>query len=255
MEKNRGEQPAMKDYQLKEVQVRLYLKEGETLYSEQPLKSPHDAMLVMREALREMDREMVCVVNLDTRLRPINYNVVSVGSLNASVSPVQNVFKSSILSNAASIMLLHNHPSGDATPSKEDYNLTIRLSEAGKLLNIPLMDHVVIGAMQGDVYSFHREHPELFDEGSLDWDLIHGMQEEDRVREPDVRKDWRKTAMRNEVPGHLQMELPVPYQRKEALKKRPPKVSVLNKLAANKQIAGQEQKPSLRKEISRNMER
>mgnify|MGYP005750445937 FL=1 len=67
------------------------------------------------------------------------------GSLNAAVMEPREIFKSSILSNAASIILLHNHPSDDLQPSKEDINLTRRIELAGELLGIPLLDHIILG--------------------------------------------------------------------------------------------------------------
>ena len=108
-------QQSIDNYRLAQVDVRLVLKESTSLYSTESLSGPEQAARIMAEAMKDLDREMVCVVNMDNHLRPINYNVVSIGSLNASVVPVQNVFKSSILSNAGSIMLLHNHPSGEIT--------------------------------------------------------------------------------------------------------------------------------------------
>ncbi|MBR0393284.1 MAG: JAB domain-containing protein, partial [Oscillospiraceae bacterium] len=150
------------DYQLQEVNVRLCLKEGAVLYSTAPLSHPEAARDVMRDVLKDLDREMVCVVNMDNKMKPINYNVVSIGSIDQSMVPIQNVFKSSILSNAASIMLLHNHPSGDVTPSSPDFDVTKRLVEAGKLMGIPVIDHLIIGGMNGKLYSFRTENPELF---------------------------------------------------------------------------------------------
>ena len=147
---------------LKEVQIRLALKEGDTLYSSEQMNSPWNAVHVMQDALREMDREMVCVVNLDAKLHPINFNVVSMGGTDQVAFPVQNIFKSSILSNAHSIMMLHNHPSGDVSPSQEDYSATHYVSEAGKLLNIPLVDHIIVGADRGDLYSFREHESQLF---------------------------------------------------------------------------------------------
>ena len=167
---------------LKEVQIRLALKEGQTLYSSEPMNSPWKAVEVMREALREMDREMVCVVNLDTKLHPINYNIVSIGGIDQSIVPIQNVFKSSILSNATSIMVLHNHPSGDVTPSQEDYDATHRLSEAGKLMDIHLVDHIIVGGDRGDVYSF-REHNDHLFTGAPDLPFVAKMNAS-RVKEP-----------------------------------------------------------------------
>lgn len=155
-------QYSLGDYQLQEVNVRLCLKEGAVLYSTAPLSHPEAARDVMRDVLKDLDREMVCVVNLDNKMKPINYNVVSIGSIDQSMVPIQNVYKSSILSNAASIMLLHNHPSGDVSPSSPDFDVTKKLVEAGKLMGIPVIDHLIIGGMNGDIYSFRTENPELF---------------------------------------------------------------------------------------------
>ena len=159
------------DYQLQEVNVRLCLKEGAVLYSTAPLSHPEAAREVMRDVLKDLDREMVCVVNLDNKMKPINYNVVSIGSIDQSMVPIQNVYKSSILSNAASIMLLHNHPSGDVSPSSPDFDVTKKLVEAGKLMGIPVIDHLIIGGMNGDIYSFRTENPELFT-GAPDLEFI-----------------------------------------------------------------------------------
>lgn len=159
------------DYQLQEVNVRLCLKEGAVLYSTAPLSHPEAARDVMRNVLKDLDREMVCVVNLDNKMKPINYNVVSIGSIDQSMVPIQNVYKSSILSNAASIMLLHNHPSGDVSPSSPDFDVTKKLVEAGKLMGIPVIDHLIIGGMNGDIYSFRTENPELFT-GAPDLEFI-----------------------------------------------------------------------------------
>lgn len=164
-------QYSLGDYQLQEVNVRLCLKEGAVLYSTAPLSHPEAARDVMRDVLKDLDREMVCVVNLDNKMKPINYNVVSIGSIDQSMVPIQNVYKSSILSNAASIMLLHNHPSGDVSPSSPDFDVTKKLVEAGKLMGIPVIDHLIIGGMNGDIYSFRTENPELFT-GAPDLEFI-----------------------------------------------------------------------------------
>ena len=164
-------QYSLGDYQLQEVTVRSCLKEGAVLYSTAPLSHPEAARDVMRDVLKDLDREMVCVVNLDNKMKPINYNVVSIGSIDQSMVPIQNVYKSSILSNAASIMLLHNHPSGDVSPSSPDFDVTKKLVEAGKLMGIPVIDHLIIGGMNGDIYSFRTENPELFT-GAPDLEFI-----------------------------------------------------------------------------------
>lgn len=117
-----GEQISLYDYQLKEVSVRLVLNESAGLYSATPISTPQDAVNVMGELLRGLDRETVCIVNMDNKLRAINYTVVSQGGISSSMVPVANCFKAALLSaNAACVALLHNHPSGDATPSQEDF--------------------------------------------------------------------------------------------------------------------------------------
>ena len=85
------------------------------------------------------------VILLDRKNAPIGLNTVSIGSLTASVVHMREVFKPAILANAAAILCGHNHPSGDPTPSREDRALTQRLVEAGKLLGIAVLDHIVLG--------------------------------------------------------------------------------------------------------------
>lgn len=116
----------------------------------------------MADALARLDREYCCVVNLDSMLRPINFNVVSIGGISRTLVPVQNVFKAAILSNAAGIMLFHNHPSGSLTPSREDVLLTQRLVKAGQLMEIPVLDHVIVGGGGTGRCSLRSEHPKLF---------------------------------------------------------------------------------------------
>lgn len=205
----------MNEYKFKEVNVRLRLEEGSALYSTSPMTSPSAATNVMKDVLKEMDREMVCVVNLDHKLRPINYNIVSIGSMDSSLVPIQNVYKSCILSNAFAIMLFHNHPSGDITPSKRDISITRKLIEVGKLMEIPLVDHLIIGGGNGDTFSFKENYPKLF-QNKIDMDLIHTLQ----VNETNQRYggetntmmsfeqfiDWSKKNVREYLPKDLQKE-------------------------------------------------
>ena len=143
-----------KRYKLKEVCVRL--EEGHALYSEQPLSSPLAALDVMRREMTRYDREVLCVVNLNTRLQPINFHVVSVGDLNQSIAAVPNILKAGLLSNSSGFLMLHNHPSGDPTPSMEDIQTTKRVIEAGKILGLPCMDHIVIGGGNGNYCSMRE---------------------------------------------------------------------------------------------------
>lgn len=149
-------------YELKQVSIRIRLSEAPSLYSTEPVSTPDDAVRVMAEALAEMDREYCCVVNLDNKNRAINFNVVSIGDVNASIVPIQNAFKAAILSNATSLMLLHNHISGVLEPSGDDMLVTKRIIEAGKIMNIPVVDHLIVAGGSGRFYSFRENHPDMF---------------------------------------------------------------------------------------------
>lgn len=161
-EKNKDRQIRFDDYQLNEVSVRLVLSEAPGLYSASPIHTPGDAVDVMADMLKEMDRELFCVINLATNGQPINYHIVSMGSIDASVVPMPNVFKTAILENASAVVGLHNHPSGSVSPSPEDFEVTKRLVAAGELMGIRALDHIIVGACSGAQYSFRQEHPELF---------------------------------------------------------------------------------------------
>ena len=122
------------------------VRESSILYDVRKIGSPSDAAELGRRFLEECDREQLIVCCLDTKNQPISISVISIGSLNSSIVHPREVFKVAILSNAASIILFHNHPSSIADPSKEDVNITTRLKEAGKLIGIELIDHIVIGS-------------------------------------------------------------------------------------------------------------
>ena len=122
------------------------VREGSILYDVRKITIPLDAVELGRKFLDEADREKLVVCCLDTKNQPLSMSVVSIGSLNSSIVHPREVFKVAILSNAASIILFHNHPSGIADPSKEDVSITHRLKEAGKLIGIELIDHIIIGS-------------------------------------------------------------------------------------------------------------
>src|SRR4029434_9928578 len=102
-----------------------------------------------------VNREHFVILLLDQKNQVIGLNTVSIGSLTASVVHPREVFKPAILSNASSILLCHNHPSGDPLPSQEDRALTVRLFQAGKLLGIDVLDHIIVG--EGKYFSFADE--------------------------------------------------------------------------------------------------
>jgi DNA repair protein RadC len=119
---------------------------SESSRGKQPvINSPEDAAAVMREEMRTLDREEFRVLLLNTKNALIRIAGVSRGSLNASIVEPREVFKDAIAASAASMILVHNHPSGDPTPSSEDIAITKRLVKAGELLNITVLDHVILG--------------------------------------------------------------------------------------------------------------
>jgi DNA repair protein RadC len=122
------------------------VREGSILYNIRKISTPTEAANLARQFIGDSDREQLLACCLDIKNQPTSINVVSIGSINSSIVHPREVFKVAILSNAASILLFHNHPSGDVTPSTEDINVTNRLKEAGKLMGIDLLDHIIIGS-------------------------------------------------------------------------------------------------------------
>ena len=120
------------------------VRETSILYKERKVKSPEDAYNLLKPLMIDADREQFIVVCLDTKNQPTAINVCHVGSLNSSIVHPREVMKAAILSSSASIIVAHNHPSQDPTPSREDVEVTKRLADAGNLLGIELLDHLVI---------------------------------------------------------------------------------------------------------------
>ena len=127
-------------YELKVIRER---KEGYGL--RQQFRSSQEIHETFRERFLRADREEFVVLLLDAKNKLLGFHVVSVGSLTSSVVHPREVFKVAILGNAAAVILLHNHPSGDPTPSNEDLSITTRLRQVGEVLGIRVLDHVVIG--------------------------------------------------------------------------------------------------------------
>jgi DNA repair protein RadC len=118
------------------------------------IHNPDDVVAILQDELLKADREKLVCVMLNAKNVVIGMDIVSVGTLTSSLASGREIFKSAILLNAAAIILSHNHPSGDSTPSREDAQLTERISKAGEILGIRLLDHIII-AEQGN-YSFSQ---------------------------------------------------------------------------------------------------
>lgn len=137
--------------------VRVKLVKEAPLYSELPLQNPYEAAATIGELLCEMDREVVCVVNLQSDLKPINVTFASIGALNEALVHPREILKASILSNAASIMLIHSHPSGNLFPSKEDTMITDRMNSVCEMVGIRLVDHLIVGGDNKEFFSFKEK--------------------------------------------------------------------------------------------------
>ena len=137
--------------------VNVRLVRESSLYSPEPIKTADDVLGLVAKELAAYDREVFAILNLKTNGQIINLNICSIGTLNATMVSPREVFKSCILSNAASFIALHNHPSGSVNPSREDMETTKRLKECGDLLDIRMLDHIIIAGETGERYSF-REH-------------------------------------------------------------------------------------------------
>ena len=103
-----------------------------------------DAYELVRQELVNSDREMILSIMLTVKNDLIGVETVSIGSVTATTTTPRDVFKSAILANAVSVILCHNHPSGDLTPSGEDIRITKQLIEAGELLGINVLDHLIV---------------------------------------------------------------------------------------------------------------
>ena len=108
------------------------------------IRSPEDAKELAQAQIADEDREVFLVMMLNTKNQVIGLHRAHVGSLNASIVHPREVMKSAILNNASSIIVSHQHPSGNPTPSPEDIEVTKRLSEAGKIIGIELLDHLIV---------------------------------------------------------------------------------------------------------------
>ena len=120
-------------------------REGSIVSDRKTVHSPEDVQQILQGYFAEVPCEHFLAVMLDTKNHVLAVSTISVGSLNASIVHPRELFQRAILANAASLILAHNHPSGDPTPSPEDMELTRKLTAAGKLLDIPILDHVILG--------------------------------------------------------------------------------------------------------------
>lgn len=143
----------------KAAQIKAALELGKRFACLEPdlkpvIHTPDEASSLVMEEMCYLDREHFRVMLLNTKNRVLGLETVSIGSLNASLVHPREVFKKAIQRSAAAIILMHNHPSGDPSPSPEDLQITDRLCEAGRVIGIEILDHIIIG---DHVYASFKE--------------------------------------------------------------------------------------------------
>ncbi|MCA9972747.1 MAG: DNA repair protein RadC [Anaerolineales bacterium] len=134
----------------KAVEIKAALEIGRRLMSTSPqerprVTSPADAANLLMSEMMFLEQEHLRLILLDTRNRVLHMPTIYIGSLNTSVVRIGELFRAAIKANAAAFIVVHNHPSGDPSPSPEDVSVTRQIVQAGKLLDIELLDHVIIG--------------------------------------------------------------------------------------------------------------
>mgnify|MGYP000021221366 FL=1 len=162
--------------------VRVKLIDDTPLFGNELIQTANDAIFLMQKELRNCDRETFCALHLNPKGKPLSMSIISMGELSSAPVHPREVFKASILSNAAGVIFMHNHPSGDLTPSEEDRKTTKRMEAAGKLLGIHVVDHIIVGENKANYYSFRAN------------DLLN----------PDEEK--RKQKQKKQSPKHKEQE-------------------------------------------------
>lgn len=143
--------------------VSIRLVKDAPIMSETPIGNPQDAVKLLGEHMCELDREVLCIINLKSNGIPINCNFISVGAVDQTLAHPREIFKSCVLSNASSVLLLHNHPSGKLTPSKDDCMMTDRMLKLCDLIGIPLLDHIIVGGDNKSYFSFKEKEMLTFE--------------------------------------------------------------------------------------------
>ena len=178
-------------YRLNQVAIRMV--EMPPLLSDVPMDGPEAAVKVMADMLKDYDREVVAIVNLQTDGKPINMNVVSMGALDQSIAHPREILKSTILSNASAIMLVHNHPSNKLQPSMDDIATTARVKQLCDLIGVKFLDHIIVGPGK-DYYSFHQKQQIPLSSLKLTNNLEDIELEGFRVAENTAVKEEKKTV-------------------------------------------------------------
>ena len=142
-------------FKLDRVAVRLVAEPP--LLSNEQLNNAGKVVQVLGEEIKQYDREVIAIINMHTDSKPINMTIASMGELNSALANPRELLKASILSNAAGIVMLHNHPSGNLVPSTKDILITDKLKMVCDLINVELLDHIIVGRGR-EYFSFQEKN-------------------------------------------------------------------------------------------------
>lgn len=145
-----------------------FVREGEIVYAGR-FSDAKEAAQVARKLFGNADRELFLVLSLDAKNRPLAIEVAAIGTIDRCLVGMAEIFRHAILACAASIICFHNHPSGNCEASPSDRRVTQRIAQAGELLGIPLLDHIILGA--GDTYHSMEESGEYKGRSRWNWNL------------------------------------------------------------------------------------
>lgn len=145
--------------QVKAISILASLELGKRMMEEKKpdrpiIHSPGDAAMIVMEEMKRLKKENFRIMALNTKNHVVAVETISIGNLNSSIVHPRELFRQAIRHAAAGIILVHNHPSGDSTPSREDLLITERIVEAGKIMGIEILDHIIVA---GDGYLSFRE--------------------------------------------------------------------------------------------------
>ncbi|KKS15879.1 MAG: repair protein RadC protein [candidate division WWE3 bacterium GW2011_GWC1_41_7] len=124
-----------------EIGLRISMSPATTTLS---VRKPEDIFRYVKKDYYKKNKEYLYLISLDNRNKLVSKDLVSIGTLNETMIHPREIYKTAFMKNAASIILVHNHPSGDPTPSEDDIKVTKKIAEAGNLLGITLMDHIIV---------------------------------------------------------------------------------------------------------------
>lgn len=177
--------------------VSIRLVQDAPLLSNHAIKTPEDAVEVIGKYLCELDREVLCVLNLRSDGMPLSCNLVSMGAVDQSIAHPREIMKSAILSNATTMIMIHNHPSGNLKASKEDVICTDRMLKVCEIMGIPLVDSIIVGGNNKSYFSFREKEMLQFDHNRFETDYTKLEFPRIAVAEGDVQQQEQTPTVRH----------------------------------------------------------